>query len=254
VTTFLEPVIPPHVSTTIAAQTLSLRDLDADVEIRVDPTITDIRLWHDAVPGQLRVFVNVHQGLVITRHKGDVYDRGGCSVLYAGDDTLMAAATLMLSTDIEASPGAYTPSPLRIVLDVPPHLPLWVHGTGNFRIGDTHGPLIVRLNAGSVRAGAVTAPDIYLNTGSVHIASIAAPDYAVLEIAGTGLIHVAAGTANTLRAALSGLGRIFFNGTAERADLKSLGAGHIGVDRVTGMMSRQVTGAAAILVRHEGAA
>ena len=157
-----------------------------------------------------------------------------------------ARAVQNIGGQVEAAPAAVA------VVEVPASTTLRARGfTGEARI-----------------RGPARAADIDVGAGEVHIENLAGGRLAIsgagslrvgqasglleLALAGAGEIAVESGRIDDLAATLDGAGDIEVAATAMAARLRNRGSGAIRVERVTGPLDHEMTGAGEITVLHRG--
>lgn len=143
-------------------------------------------------------------------------------------------------------------------------------GCGNWTVANVDGPLTVReAGAGTLRLGSAGqtrlqlsgASDVHAKTirgpldirlsgaGKVMVDELRGPLDAV--VSGVGQIRVLGGRAETMRAAVSGMGGVDFGGVAGSLRATISGFGNIWVREVTGQVVRSVSGGGRITVDRE---
>jgi hypothetical protein len=134
------------------------------------------------------------------------------------------------------------------IADVAGEAELHQSGAGNVKMG-TAGSLELHISgAGSLRAVAVRdGMDARLSgAGGVTIGSFAGP--MDVQVSGVGQIHVDEGRASRIKASVSGIGGIDFDGVAQDLQASISGLGNIRVREVTGSVSKSVSGAGRIKI------
>lgn len=134
------------------------------------------------------------------------------------------------------------------VADVAGETRLRTSGAGSVNMGATE-RLDVRLSgAGNVRVARVRrGMDARLSgAGGVSIEDFAGPMEA--DVSGVGRVRVARGHASSLRASVSGIGGVDFDGVADSLDATISGLGSIHVDEVRGPVRRSVSGIGRVTV------
>lgn len=120
--------------------------------------------------------------------------------------------------------------------------------TGAVTIGDTRGPLALRLQDGcEVRAGCVTGADVRIDGDSrVTIAEITG-DMLEVDVTGRGRVQ-AGGEVRRFASTVQGAGDVLLRGCADEAQLTVEGSGHIGVTRVRRGLASSCVGSGGIAV------
>lgn len=121
-------------------------------------------------------------------------------------------------------------------------------GAGSVMMGQAE-RLDVRLSgAGNVHATRIRRGlDARLSgAGGVRIEEIRGPVAA--DVSGVGRIRLASGRASSLRASVSGIGGVDFDGVADSLDASISGLGSIHVDQVKGPVRKAVSGAGRVVV------
>jgi hypothetical protein len=134
------------------------------------------------------------------------------------------------------------------VADVAGEARLRASGAGSVNMGSAE-RLDVRLSgAGNVRVVRVRrGMDARLSgAGGVGIEDFAGPLAA--DVSGVGRVRVARGRASSLRASVSGIGGVDFDGVADSLDASISGLGSIHVDEVKGPVRRSVSGIGRVTV------
>jgi hypothetical protein len=183
----------------------------------------------------------------------------GVSVVSAGRRTVISTgrrrSTVIVDGKVVIGPGAGADDPgeAELTVHVPAGSAVQVSddGAGAYEIGDTNGPLDLKIEGFSqIRAGAVSAARIAIG-GSAEISLASVSDEFRVSIAGSGSVRASHGDVSLLRLSVSGSGSIAFGGTAAEADLDVSGSGRIRVDTVTGTLRRDVSGSGRIDVRQQ---
>ncbi|MGA0606795.1 hypothetical protein ACO2Q0_12435 [Phenylobacterium sp. VNQ135] len=144
---------------------------------------------------------------------------------------------------------------------------LQTSGCSGWTVADTAGAAKVRASgAGSVMMGAADRLDVRISgAGNVHATRIRRGMQAGLsgaggvnvdeltgpvqaDVSGVGRIQVAGGRATTLRASVSGIGGVDFDGVADSLEASISGLGSIRVDEVKGPVRKSVSGAGKVVV------
>jgi hypothetical protein len=144
---------------------------------------------------------------------------------------------------------------------------LQTSGCSGWTVADTAGAAKVRASgAGSVMMGAAERLDVRISgagnvhatrvrrgmdarlsgAGGVKVTELSGPVQA--DVSGVGRIQVAAGRATSLRASVSGVGGVDFDGVADSLDASISGLGSIRVDEVRGAVRKSVSGAGRVTV------
>ena len=146
--------------------------------------------------------------------------------------------------------GEPFPEPIKLRIELPEGLPLSINGfTGDGVIGNTLGPLQLRLLSGQIEGGKVGDSVITIEGGGdVILAAI--EGRADLSIQGAGLIQVHEGRIDDLVCSISGAGTIEVGGQVHSAKTSISGAGTIDLAHVSGQLDRMITGAGEILVHN----
>jgi hypothetical protein len=123
-------------------------------------------------------------------------------------------------------------------------------GLGSIRMGEA-GRLDIRLSgAAQIHAmGVRNGMDARLSgAGGVQVARFAGPMDA--RVSGVGHLRVDSGQATTLRADVSGIGGIEFNGVANSLDASISGLGNVRVKQVTGAVTKSVSGGGRVVIEN----
>lgn len=138
--------------------------------------------------------------------------------------------------------------PLEVLATVPAGTPLEVRElVGSTEIGDTDGPLVMTVSAGSAAIGRVR--DVVLGivgSGDIGIARVAGS--LTVDLSGSGSVTVHRAELDRLRIDLSGSGDVRVDGRARQAELTLAGAGVIEVSEVDTRPAIRITGAGEVLV------
>jgi hypothetical protein len=140
-------------------------------------------------------------------------------------------------------------------------------GCNHWTIADVAGAVTLQESgAGSVLMGASDRLDVRLSgAGKVHATRVRQEALAQLSgageirvddvngtldarVSGVGQVKVEGGKARNVRAAVSGLGGVSFDGTTESLDASISGLGGIRVKEVTGRVSKSVSGGGSIRI------
>jgi hypothetical protein len=115
-------------------------------------------------------------------------------------------------------------------------------GAGSVRMGAADWLVVHLSGAGSVRAGRVRqGMDAHLSgAGGVNVQEFSGPMDA--SVSGVGKVKVASGRATLLRANVSGVGGVDFDGVADSLDASISGLGGVRVKSVTGDVRKSVSG------------
>jgi hypothetical protein len=140
---------------------------------------------------------------------------------------------------------------VRIVVDVPRHTPITIDEglVGSYEIGDTEGPLDLRMKGGGdVTAGRVAATRVAIQ-GSSDV-EISAVNGRALHVAiqGSGDVTVREGQVDNLDLTVQGSGDAVYGGTAMSASLSLMGSGDIRVNEVTESLNDRSMGSGRIRV------
>lgn len=140
-------------------------------------------------------------------------------------------------------------------------------GCSGWTVADMTGEARIRASgAGSVMMGAADRLDVRLSgagnvhatrirrgmdarlsgAGGVKVEEITGPVSA--DVSGVGRIRLASGRASSLRASVSGIGGVDFDGVADSLDASISGLGSIHVDEVKGPVRKSVSGAGRVVV------
>lgn len=121
-------------------------------------------------------------------------------------------------------------------------------GAGSIRMGEARRLDLNLSGAGHVRAArARQGLDAQLSgAGGVRVDAVEGPVSA--RVSGVGQVKVAGGHATLLRASVSGIGQVEFEGVADELDATISGLGKIRVNEVTGRVSKSVSGGGSIWV------
>lgn len=149
-------------------------------------------------------------------------------------------------------------------------LDLVKHGCGDWTVANVDGPLSVReTGAGRLRFGSAGQTSLHLSgAADVHAGVIRGPldvrlsgaGQVVVEelrgaldavVSGVGKVKVLTGKAESVRAAVSGLGGIDFGGVAGSLRASISGFGNIWVREVTGQVVRSVSGGGRVTIDQE---
>lgn len=144
---------------------------------------------------------------------------------------------------------------------------LQTSGCSGWTVADTAGLAQVRASgAGSVMMGAADRLDVRISgagnvhatrvrrgmearlsgAGGVKVDELSGPVQA--DVSGVGRIQVAGGRATTLRASVSGIGGVDFDGVADSLEASISGLGSIRVDEVKGPVRKSISGAGKVVV------
>jgi len=162
------------------------------------------------------------------------------------------------------------PRTLVLTLHVPPNAPLAIEDSGapDYRIGAIGGPLTLNVSgAVHASAAAVTSLTVDLSgSGQVTVAEVTGPlkadisgaggldiahatmPAAKLEISGSGDIHLGGGTIGKLSLSGSGMAKLRVDSTVHDADIELSGAGSVHFAKLTGTLTKDVSGMGAVLV------
>lgn len=134
------------------------------------------------------------------------------------------------------------------VADVEGLADLHQSGAGNVKMGSA-GRLAVHLS-GAANVEAVSVRDgldaRVSGAGNVHLKSVGGPVDA--RLSGVGQVKIDAGRASLVRASVSGIGGVQFDGEAQDLDASISGLGGIRVREVTGSIRKSVSGGGSIRV------
>jgi len=134
------------------------------------------------------------------------------------------------------------------IADVAGEADLRQSGAGNVKMGNA-GRLTVRL-AGAANIEAVSARDgldaQVSGAGNVHLKSVGGPIDA--RLSGVGQVRIDGGRATRMRASVSGIGGVQFDGEAQDLDASISGLGGIRVRDVTGSVRKSVSGGGSVRV------
>jgi hypothetical protein len=159
---------------------------------------------------------------------------------------------------------------LQVTLHVPSGIPLNIDESGpaDYRIGDLAGPLTLDLS-GPVHfsSGRITGlqadlsgpADVHIaaidgkihselsGPGSLEIGAAHTPD-ATMEVSGVGGVHVASGSIGDLNVDSSGMAAIRVGATVTNAHVELSGVGGVTLARVTGTLTKDVSGVGEVSV------
>lgn len=261
-------IAPAHagqMSQTLNGRSLTLENLRANVEIKVDPTVHGYQVRIDGKDELTKLITmgNERDDVAFVRMEDDYgYEHNYNTSDMGVHVTILVPATTDLAVD--GFLGTMNSGDLgALALDVDGsgtlvfgsvnNAAIDASGSGDVTLGDVHGQFAVSTSgSGKVKAGNAGATSISISgSGDADIASVngalgvevngsaditigAINGAAQIEISGSGSVTMRSGTANPLMVDASGSGAVYFNGTAVNPMIDASGSGGVCIAKVEG--------------------